>query len=495
METLDYRFEGRTPVQFARDAVLVGVLASGNLEILLEPAALDGAMTVRIVTAARGFGTIWQAVIADFAQRLGLSVHRLKLAPGAGVSLAPFADAHRLVDRPSQVKTLDADALDEDGSEQEDERDVLGELEITARLMITGGEDKEEQRLTRADRSLIRQSILNAAHHCALLQHTVLTEDVRDALRAMGQDLALPESRRVRLLEMADAMELFCQGSDGELFNRDGTPWPEADVTLVDLATYAREGYNATITSTYEGARAFCDDLSRIDAATFDGTIDFKYVDHLPRSHVMKGAKCWKVEEIVTYGMAEEDAPLAKGATHLSPQKFHEALEDPSAVVIDVRNANETLIGRFAPPGGAEYIDPRMRRSTEFPAWVRRNKAKLEGKKILMYCTGGVRCERASAYLRSRGVTGDLCQLSGGIHRYQERFGNGGFFRGRCYVFDPRMAVGAPGEASPPIVGACRRCGRAWDAYGDERCDRCRMRLLVCDSCDSAGLVCELCDT
>ena len=112
-----------------------------------------------------------------------------------------------------------------------------------------------------------------------------------------------------------------------------------------------------------------------------------------------------------------------------------------------------------------------------------------------MYCTGGVRCERASAYLRSRGVTGDLCQLSGGIHRYQERYGNGGFFRGRCYVFDPRMAVGAPGEASPPIVGACRRCGRAWDAYGDERCDRCRMRLLVCDSCDGNGLACELCDT
>ena len=68
-----------------------------------------------------------------------------------------------------------------------------------------------------------------------------------------------------------------------------------------------------------------------------------------------------------------------------------------------------------------------------------------------MYCTGGVRCERASAYLRSRGVAGDLCQLDGGIHRYQERYGNGGFFRGRCYVFDPRMAVGAPGEASPQL--------------------------------------------
>ncbi|MBD3680607.1 malonate decarboxylase acyl carrier protein [Stenotrophomonas sp. Br8] len=69
METLDYRFDGTTPVRFPTDAVLVGVLASGNLEILLEPADLEGAMTVRIITAARGFGTVWQAVIADFAQR------------------------------------------------------------------------------------------------------------------------------------------------------------------------------------------------------------------------------------------------------------------------------------------------------------------------------------------------------------------------------------------------------------------------------------------
>ncbi|WP_422631320.1 conjugative transfer ATPase [Pseudomonas taetrolens] len=198
-----------------------------------------------IVEAGNSFG-----LFADFAQRLGLSVHRLKLAPGAGVSLAPFADARRLIDSPAKVKTLDAEALD-DNDEQEDERDVLGELEITARLMITGGEDKEEQRLTRADRSLIRQSILDAARHCADQQRTVLTEDVRDALSASGRDLALPESRRIRLLEMADAMDLFCQGSDGELFNRDGTPWPEADVTLVDLATYAREGYNAQLSIAY----------------------------------------------------------------------------------------------------------------------------------------------------------------------------------------------------------------------------------------------------
>ena len=209
-----------------------------------------------IVEAGNSFG-----LFGDFATRLGLKVHRVKLAPGAGVSLAPFADAHRLVDTPSQVQTLDADALDEDqepvaqavsrSEEVDEQRDVLGELEITARLMITGGEDKEEARMTRADRSLIRQCILDAAQLCVADRRTVLTRDVRDALRERARDTSLPEVRRARLLEMADAMDMFCQGVDGEMFDRSGTPWPEADITIVDLATFAREGYNAQLSISY----------------------------------------------------------------------------------------------------------------------------------------------------------------------------------------------------------------------------------------------------
>lgn len=207
-----------------------------------------------IVEAGNSFG-----LYGEFAERLGLSVHRVRLSPGSGVSLAPFADARRLVEQPGQVQTLDVDALDEDlevmagvdDSATDEQRDVLGELEITARLMITGGEDREEARMTRADRSLIRQSILDAAQRCAADQRTVLTRDVRDALRARGADTSLPESRRTRLQEMADAMELFCQGVDGEMFDRPGTPWPEADITIVDLATFAREGYNAQLSIAY----------------------------------------------------------------------------------------------------------------------------------------------------------------------------------------------------------------------------------------------------
>ncbi|HBO0859746.1 conjugative transfer ATPase [Pseudomonas aeruginosa] len=205
-----------------------------------------------IVEAGNSFG-----LFCELARRLGLTVNHVKLAPGAGVSLAPFADARRLIETPSDVQTLDADALDEEqpadtaSADADEQRDVLGELEITARLMITGGEDKEEARMTRADRSLIRQCILDAAGRCVAEQRTVLTHDVRDALRERGRDVTLPETRRARLLEMADAMDMFCQGSDGEMFDRDGTPWPEADITLVDLATYAREGYNSQLSIAY----------------------------------------------------------------------------------------------------------------------------------------------------------------------------------------------------------------------------------------------------
>ncbi|MCO6056794.1 conjugative transfer ATPase [Pseudomonas sp. MOB-449] len=248
--TLTFDPLNRLDRQMNAHLFLVGPTGSGKsatLNNLLNQVTAIYRPRLFIVEAGNSFG-----LFGDFAARLGLTVHRVKLAPGAGVSLAPFADAHRLVETPSQVQTLDADALDADDAEVDgdEQRDVLGELEITARLMITGGEDKEDARMTRADRSLIRQCILDAAQRCVAERRTVLTRDVREALRERS-DTSLPESRRARLMEMADAMDMFCQGADGDLFDRPGTPWPEADITIVDLATYAREGYNAQLSIAY----------------------------------------------------------------------------------------------------------------------------------------------------------------------------------------------------------------------------------------------------
>ncbi|WP_300731770.1 conjugative transfer ATPase [Pseudomonas sp.] len=204
-----------------------------------------------IVEAGNSFG-----LLGDFAKRLGLTVNRVRLAPGSGVSLAPFADAVKLIEPSHNVKIFKADDLEASdehlASQTEDEqRDILGEMEITARLMITGGEEKEDARLTRADRSAIRQCILNAAKKCVAEQRIVLPQDIREALHETGLEPGIPAARSARFLEMAEALSMFCMGSEGEMFNRPGTPWPEADITIVDLATYAREGYSAQMAIAY----------------------------------------------------------------------------------------------------------------------------------------------------------------------------------------------------------------------------------------------------
>lgn len=195
-----------------------------------------------IVEAGNSFG-----LMADYARRHGLSVNKITLKPGSGVTLPLFADAWRLV-----AQSVSADIPDdEEEQDTDEERDILGEMEITARLMITGGEAREDARLTRPDRAMIRQAIINAATLCHREARQTLTQDVRDALLTLAKDPLLPETRRSRAYEMAESMNLFCSGFEGELFNREGTPWPEADITLVDLATFAREGYEAQLAIAY----------------------------------------------------------------------------------------------------------------------------------------------------------------------------------------------------------------------------------------------------
>ena len=124
-------------------------------------------------------------------------------------------------------------------------------------------------------------------------------------------------------------------------------------------------------------------------------------------------------------------------AIHLDADDYHQAMKEPNTVIIDVRNHYESQLGHFNPPeGGAELIDPMIRNSKEFPRWLNapETQAKLQGKKVLMYCTGGIRCERASALLDSMKEadpnfeTGDICMVRGGIERYMKTFPEGGYW-------------------------------------------------------------------
>jgi len=203
-----------------------------------------------IVEAGNSFGLLGQ-----FFSKLGLTVNQVSIKPGVPITLAPFADARLLIEQSDKIAkpVFDEEALDkiETADDFDEKRDVLGEMEIIARLMITGGESKEDDRLTRADRAVIRRCIIDAARACVHKGKTVLTRDIIEALKLAAGDKELKDARSSRITEMAEAMEMYTQGFDGQMFDREGTTWPESDVTIVDLGHYAREGNEAQMSIAY----------------------------------------------------------------------------------------------------------------------------------------------------------------------------------------------------------------------------------------------------
>lgn len=310
----------------------------------------------------------------------------------------------------------------------------------------------------------------------------------------------------------------------------------------------APEGINATLScgDAPDGTNGrtilehFTRDLQQFDAA-FEET-DFKFLPAQADRH-FKDLKILPVQELVFYGFQQQSAPLSETGVHLAAQEFHNMLGDTSkeTVVIDVRNHYEAALGRFdgqehqaqkskevktasvakketkedepaeeenddkAASSGAKYIDPLMRKSTDFASWLEKSADDLKGKRVMLYCTGGVRCERASAYLnKTMGEELDgVYQLQGGVERYLQTFPDGGFWRGRNFVFDKREAVSAadpngdggvlPGKKKKKhsldegVNTKCCLCEKPWDRYvGKRKCDTCGVPVLMCDTCMSS---------
>lgn len=246
-----------------------------------------------IVEAGNSFG-----LIADYAKRHGLTVNKISLRPGSGITLPVFADAWLLAEQDISADLPDSD--EEEKQDDDDQRDILGEMDITARLMITGGEAREDARLTRPDRAMIRQAIINAATTCHRAGRQTLTQDVRDALFDLSLDATLPESRRNRAYEMAESMSMFCSGFEGELFNRAGQPWPDADITLVDLATFAREGYEAQLAIAYISLINHINNIGERDQHLSRAIVNITDESHiitvnpLLAHFLTKGSKMWR---------------------------------------------------------------------------------------------------------------------------------------------------------------------------------------------------------
>ena len=248
----------------------------------------------------------------------------------------------------------------------------------------------------------------------------------------------------------------------------------------------AGEGVNGTLS----GATDACDAYAAALEAALGANVDVK------RSPLAAGARppfpdlYVKVGgEIVSTGLgAAVRASSETSAPHADAASFRAKLSAPDAadklLVLDVRNGFEYDVGHFK---NAERAP--IRTMHEWTRYVDSEDVvgRARGREVLMYCTGGVRCEKASAYLRSKGVEA-VHQLDGGIHRFLERYPDGGgVWKGRNFLFDAREADAYDAPPAPTAVGVCTDCAKPWGAHAARNiCSVCETLCLVCPSCSSS---------
>jgi UPF0176 protein len=193
----------------------------------------------------------------------------------------------------------------------------------------------------------------------------------------------------------------------------------------------AEEGINGTCSGTIEQTDIYMNTL-RQDPRFSD--MVFKIDEH--DGHAFKKMHVRHRPELVTLRLEEDVNPNELTGRYLSPKEFYEEMQKPDTIVIDARNDYEYDLGHFR---GA--IRPDIKAFRELPQWIRENRHLLEGKRILTYCTGGIRCEKFSGWLIKEGFE-DVSQLHGGIVTYgKDPEVQGALWDGKCYVFDERISV------------------------------------------------------
>jgi len=213
------------------------------------------------------------------------------------------------------------------------------------------------------------------------------------------------------------------------------------------------EGINGTCSGTVEQTDAY---KAMMDADENFKDIIYK-VDEVD-AHVFKKMHVRVREQIVNLSLEDDINPHEITGNYLKPEQFLEQMQDENTIVIDARNDYEFDVGHFR---GA--IRPDIRTFRELPQWIRDNKEQLDGKKVLTYCTGGIRCEKFSGWLVREGYE-DVGQLEGGIVTYgKDPVAKGQLWDGQCYVFDERLTVPV-NQVEHVIVGR--------DHFDNEPCER-----------------------
>ncbi|MDP8919890.1 MAG: rhodanese-related sulfurtransferase [Pseudomonadota bacterium] len=230
---------------------------------------------------------------------------------------------------------------------------------------------------------------------------------------ALYQFVALPDFR-----ELKDPLHKLC-----------------SDLGIKGSLLLAHEGINGTVAGLGEAIDTLMAELR--EGALFGGRLDnlelkFSSASEMPFRRMKVRLK----KEIVTLGDPQTD-PLRRVGTYVSPAEWNRLLEEPGIVLLDTRNDFEVEMGTF---DGA--VDPRIKRFSEFKDFVKNELDPGQHKKVAMFCTGGIRCEKASSYMLAQGFE-EVFHLKGGILKYLEDMPKEeSRWRGECFVFDERVALG-----------------------------------------------------
>ena len=255
-----------------------------------------------------------------------------------------------------------------------------------------------------------------------------------------------------------------------ELRNELYREWSELGV--LGRVYIAREGINAQISVPEPNWERFLNVLYAREA--FDGTPMKIAVEDDGKSFLKLILKVRK--KIVADGLEEDEYDVTNVGTHLDAEQFNAALEDPDTIVVDMRNHYESEVGHFK---GA--IKPDVDTFREQLPMVADMLEGKEDKKVLLYCTGGIRCEKASAYLRHKGFE-DVNQLHGGIIDYTRQVREQGLdtqFIGKNFVFDERLGE----RITDDVIATCHQCGAPCDDHTNCANEACHLLFIQCDAC------------
>ena len=221
---------------------------------------------------------------------------------------------------------------------------------------------------------------------------------------------------------------------------------------IVGTILLSPEGINSTIAG---GENAVMDLLGHLRSKPEFS--DLIYKTSLAKGKPFRRMKVKLKKEIVTLGVNTEEKtikPHVKMGTEVSPHEWNDIISDPDVILIDTRNDYEFELGSFK-----NAIDPKTDKFTEFPDYISKNLSPEKNKKVAMFCTGGIRCEKASAYMLAEGYA-EVYQLKGGILKYLEEIpADQSLWEGECYVFDKRVTLGhglVEGDYK-----LCNTCGEA----------------------------------